>query len=99
MSIQEVAPEQLAQLFHRYHQALAPYLDRKSTRLNSSHRCISYAVFCHHLASTLVPYTTLFRSLSVHSVPLSETFRPRAALQITEIPNNAVFTRLRRGNI
>src|SRR5437764_4606372 len=30
---------------------LAPYgdaarLDRKSTRLNSSHRCISYAVFC-----------------------------------------------------
>ncbi len=24
MSIQEVAPEQLAQLFHHYHQALAP---------------------------------------------------------------------------
>src|SRR5437763_10985879 len=23
-----------------------PPLDRKSTRLNSSHRCISYAVFC-----------------------------------------------------
>src|SRR5437879_10565252 len=23
-----------------------PVLDRKSTRLNSSHRCISYAVFC-----------------------------------------------------
>src|SRR5437762_2718425 len=23
-----------------------PSLDRKSTRLNSSHRCISYAVFC-----------------------------------------------------
>src|SRR5437879_7118801 len=23
-----------------------PKLDRKSTRLNSSHRCISYAVFC-----------------------------------------------------
>src|SRR5437762_9741150 len=23
-----------------------PTLDRKSTRLNSSHRCISYAVFC-----------------------------------------------------
>src|SRR5437762_6495132 len=22
------------------------YIDRKSTRLNSSHRCISYAVFC-----------------------------------------------------
>src|SRR5437762_5536553 len=25
---------------------LAVYQDRKSTRLNSSHRCISYAVFC-----------------------------------------------------
>src|SRR5437763_13376645 len=24
----------------------APIEDRKSTRLNSSHRCISYAVFC-----------------------------------------------------
>src|SRR5437763_3262358 len=24
----------------------APKKDRKSTRLNSSHRCISYAVFC-----------------------------------------------------
>src|SRR5437879_10038667 len=26
--------------------AVAEKLDRKSTRLNSSHRCISYAVFC-----------------------------------------------------
>src|SRR5437879_11506090 len=27
--------------------ALVPHIgDRKSTRLNSSHRCISYAVFC-----------------------------------------------------
>src|SRR5258708_25241173 len=25
---------------------LQPYLDRKSTRLNSSHQIISYAVFC-----------------------------------------------------
>src|SRR5438552_3921828 len=31
--------------------------DRKSTRLNSSHQIISYA-----LTSTLLPYTTLFRS-------------------------------------
>src|SRR5437762_5810765 len=29
------------------HLAAAPLgIDRKSTRLNSSHRCISYAVFC-----------------------------------------------------
>src|SRR5437764_11232274 len=27
-------------------QTQAEILDRKSTRLNSSHRCISYAVFC-----------------------------------------------------
>src|SRR5437762_1431697 len=42
-------------------------VDRKSTRLNSSHRCISYAVFCLRRlppTSTLFPYTTLFRSLS-----------------------------------
>ena len=45
--------------------------DRKSTRLNSSHRNISYAVFClkkiflmirRPPRSTLFPYTTLFRS-------------------------------------
>src|SRR5437867_3225842 len=39
--------------------------DRKSTRLNSSHRTISYAVFClipRPPTSTLFPYTTLFRS-------------------------------------
>src|ERR1017187_10907830 len=32
---------------------LAPSGDRKSTRLNSSHRCISYAVFC--LKKTIHP--------------------------------------------
>src|SRR5438270_446762 len=40
-------------------------LDRKSTRLNSSHSQISYAVFClarRPRRSTLFPYTTLFRS-------------------------------------
>src|SRR5438105_3231208 len=39
--------------------------DRKSTRLNSSHEWISYAVFClggSHPLSPLFPYTTLFRS-------------------------------------
>src|SRR5690625_2378732 len=39
--------------------------DRKSTRLNSSHVAISYAVFClilHSPRSPLFPYTTLFRS-------------------------------------
>src|SRR5688500_4004843 len=39
--------------------------DRKSTRLNSSHLVISYAVFClvqQPPRSSLLPYTTLFRS-------------------------------------
>src|SRR5437763_8734279 len=31
---------------HRIPRILAYPTDRKSTRLNSSHRCISYAVFC-----------------------------------------------------
>src|SRR5436189_2587808 len=31
---------------HNRHSATIVKIDRKSTRLNSSHRCISYAVFC-----------------------------------------------------
>src|SRR5437879_9518702 len=31
---------------HRRRAGRGPQADRKSTRLNSSHRCISYAVFC-----------------------------------------------------
>src|SRR5437588_579405 len=50
--------------------------DRKSTRLNSSHTVISYAVFCpRRPLSTLFPYTTLFRSGALeifHNLPVSE---------------------------
>src|SRR5687768_7167713 len=52
--------------------------DRKSTRLNSSHGYISYAVFCLHRrppTSTLFPYTTLFRSCPRSAAPCS---RPRS---------------------
>src|SRR5436853_178442 len=47
-----------------------PHVDRKSTRLNSSHLGISYAVFClipPPPSSTLFPYTTLFRSQLYHA--------------------------------
>src|SRR5690625_1808863 len=45
-------------------QRLRNVLDRKSTRLNSSHVAISYAVFCYPpLRCPLMPYTTLFRSI------------------------------------
>src|SRR5437764_2821207 len=33
-------------------------LDRKSTRLNSSHRCISYAVFCLKKKMKTISYTS-----------------------------------------
>src|SRR5437879_2855323 len=60
-------------------------VDRKSTRLNSSHRCISYAVFCYVAPtprSPPFPSTTLFRSWrlpcsrqmnspALHSMPLA----------------------------
>src|SRR5437763_3157777 len=36
----------ISQLDHEIPDCLPRGLDRKSTRLNSSHRCISYAVFC-----------------------------------------------------
>src|SRR5256885_8255584 len=36
----------LARTAERYRDELAPAIDRKSTRLNSSHLVISYAVFC-----------------------------------------------------
>src|SRR5690349_2798933 len=48
--------------------AVTPLSDRKSTRLNSSHVEISYAVFCllrRPPSSTLFPYTTLFRSQDI----------------------------------
>src|ERR1035441_5350879 len=53
-------------------------IDRKSTRLNSSHLGISYAVFClmrRPPRSTLFPYTTLFRSV----------FAVKAHMRITHI--------------
>src|SRR5437879_9333434 len=38
--------------------ALRIFSDRKSTRLNSSHRCISYAVFCLKKKKPLTPHIT-----------------------------------------
>src|ERR1035438_1727264 len=53
-------------------ETLSARRDRKSTRLNSSHLGISYAVFClirRPPRSTLFPYTTLFRSSPAFVVP------------------------------
>src|SRR5437764_8666901 len=47
--------------------------DRKSTRLNSSHRCISYAVFClkkkKHRYLTCEPPTRTTRRTPPHATP------------------------------
>src|SRR5437879_10928410 len=40
------APQNLAYQLNPSGDPNSPAGDRKSTRLNSSHRCISYAVFC-----------------------------------------------------
>src|SRR5437879_4426820 len=49
------------------HRRLEPVGDRKSTRLNSSHRCISYAVSCLN-----APPTSTFDPLSLHAaLPIS----------------------------
>src|SRR5437763_12517623 len=39
-------PESLSRIGRRQDASGGQLTDRKSTRLNSSHRCISYAVFC-----------------------------------------------------
>src|SRR5437879_10002038 len=49
------------QAFLRHTELLIEAGDRKSTRLNSSHRCISYAVFCLKKKITkFIPLDTLF---------------------------------------
>src|SRR5436189_1627656 len=45
-SIADDPESQVRDGLHQGFPGAAGTLDRKSTRLNSSHRCISYAVFC-----------------------------------------------------
>src|SRR3712207_9001831 len=46
-----------------------PGLDRKSTRLNSSHANISYAVFCLITKATHIPCTPLARYTAFSDIP------------------------------
>src|SRR5437762_5837819 len=48
--------------------------DRKSTRLNSSHRCISYAVFCLKKKNTNDDHLNLSRDLSDPHLPQSDLY-------------------------
>src|ERR1022692_3596149 len=44
-------------------------LDRKSTRLNSSHLVISYAVFCLKKNNYSVPYNLVHEQVEIRSTP------------------------------
>src|SRR5436853_469612 len=64
--------------------ALGPFSDRKSTRLNSSHLGISYAVFCLCRLPprpTLFPYTTLSRSVQSCFSARARSCRRRSSSQ------------------
>src|SRR5437762_9991426 len=50
-----------------------PVRDRKSTRLNSSHRCISYAVFCLKKKKNISLPDTFCTSLNYLDSPLLTT--------------------------
>src|SRR5437879_6439121 len=65
-----------------------PPIDRKSTRLNSSHRCISYAVFClNHHPHTDLPTLSLHDALPILAVVKSHAWRnhhrPRSGLELS----------------
>src|SRR5437762_953543 len=54
--------------------------DRKSTRLNSSHRCISYAVFCLNASPPKI------HTLSLHdALPISEAKRDAAGARNIDV--------------
>src|SRR5258708_20258809 len=48
-----------------------PPIDRKSTRLNSSHQIISYAVFCLKKKKVILATNPLFMSLNTNQIPLT----------------------------
>src|SRR5207245_9819875 len=56
---------------------LAYSLDRKSTRLNSSHGSISYAVFCLKKKMQLISYTTYIQKTNAFTLAFSNSQRLR----------------------
>src|SRR5437764_11627434 len=58
-------PLHLAAFFGKTESTRILVQDRKSTRLNSSHRCISYAVFCLKKKNTIESVQTLSRNICI----------------------------------
>src|SRR5947209_601420 len=82
---------------HLVRESLATEEDRKSTRLNSSHANISYAVFCllpQHPHPPLFPYTTLFRSPGAAAGAVREATGDRLSARL---PGRRDGDPLRRG--
>src|SRR5437763_12424471 len=73
----ELLPQLLVDAFHLVgHRERLPHVrtegvDRKSTRLNSSHRCISYAVFCLKKKTTTSALAPLCHQISISLNPLA----------------------------
>src|SRR5256885_12527322 len=55
-----------------FHSFLLGLIDRKSTRLNSSHLVISYAVFCLKKKKKKTTYTLPYKNLSLQSTVVSD---------------------------
>src|SRR5437763_10129722 len=70
----EMMARKLEEGFDKLRAASFAFEDRKSTRLNSSHRCISYAVFClkkkssrRQSSSNYSPFSRLSRDIHLAS--------------------------------
>src|ERR1017187_7469793 len=68
------------------------HIDRKSTRLNSSHRCISYAVFCLKKKNKIMPPLYIHRYDILRYATTTPTPTTRGGYGI--LPFNSTHRRL-----
>src|SRR5438094_179809 len=69
----------------------SPLPDRKSTRLNSSHRTIAYAVFCWNIHTGLVTAPLRLAALPAPSVIVAPPVRLTAVTVRTEVFSPATY--------
>src|SRR5215470_37011 len=75
---------------------LSPMLDRKSTRLNSSHGSISYAVFCLKKKTSML-YCAHLADLGIPFHDIFVTSEPRQILTSCPLTGKAIRTGLNTG--
>src|SRR5437762_692693 len=76
LSIRKTKLKQWRRKIRKMERKLSKLLDRKSTRLNSSHRCISYAVFCLKKKN----YINIIQYLLIVSLQTKSTIFPYTTL-------------------